>query len=29
VLHGNERGMGAAVGVFGYRLAMLASGGWR
>jgi PAT family beta-lactamase induction signal transducer AmpG len=27
VLHPAERGMGAAVGVFGYRIAMLASGG--
>jgi len=27
VLHPHERGMGAAVGVFGYRIAMLASGG--
>ena len=28
VLHAKERGMGAAVGVFGYRIAMLASGGF-
>ncbi len=27
VLHARERGMGAAVGVFGYRVAMLVSGG--
>ncbi|SAI67809.1 muropeptide transporter [Bordetella trematum] len=28
VLHKNERGAGAAVKVLGYRLAMIASGGW-